>query len=300
MKQDQQPYYVGIDGGGTKCRAVMFNHKQQVVGTGLAGPANVARYGIRALHAMVDAVHDAIQNSDAGSSLHCEDLHVSAGLAGANLSEARLQLNEWRHPFKCFSFTSDLHTALLGAHAGADGAVLIVGTGSCAAALKDETLTQIGGHGFLLGDKGSGAWLGKQALTLTLETLDKAAPLNVLSEQVCKRFATHSPLALVERFNSAMPSTFAQLAPLVLQCAIDGDPQALKIVRDGADYLSTIAQEAISQSDGDLVLVGGVAQPISRWLSSSVRERIVAARKGPEWGAYFYQTKQHNMKEKSV
>ena len=54
------------------------------------------------------------------------------GLAGVNLPGLYQKINEWHHPFKEMFLTTDLHTACIGAHKGADGAVIITGTGSCA------------------------------------------------------------------------------------------------------------------------------------------------------------------------
>lgn len=287
--QSSNYFYVGVDGGGTKCRAEAFNARGEVIGAGVAGPANVARTADVARQSIVNAVSAALADAGLNAPEQLRKTAVGAGLAGANLPSAAEALRNWQHPFAAFSFTSDLHAAMLGAHGGADGAVLVVGTGSCAAALRHGKLQQYGGHGFMLGDKGSGAWMGRQAVVHTLEVLDGVREGSALAQAVCEHFQCHTPLALVDRLNQAPPAHFGQLSPVLLQLAGDGDVAASGIIEDGAQYLTAIARKAISLSGSKLVLVGGVAGSITSRLGEDVQQAIVQAQQGPEWGAFYYQ-----------
>ncbi|WP_100643454.1 BadF/BadG/BcrA/BcrD ATPase family protein [Alteromonas facilis] len=289
------PFYVGVDGGGTKCKAVIFDNDLSAIAEGIAGPANVARDPVLAIRSIEQAITNAIAKLSFANELRLSDLHVSAGLAGANITSAAEHLGHWQHPFKSFEFMTDLKAATIGAHAGNDGAVLIVGTGSCSAAMRDHVLTQIGGHGFLLGDNGSGAWLGRRAVTETLETLDHVRAPSVLTDKVLAHTGATNSIELIEQFNILKPALFAQLAPIVFDAAIEQDPHALSIISQAADYLSTIAQQAITQSNGQLVLVGGVATAIQPWLTKSVQSAIVPAQHGPEWGAVFHHLQQEKI-----
>ncbi len=287
--QSSNYFYVGVDGGGTKCRAEAYNAKGEVIGAGVAGPANVARAADIARQSIVNAVAAALADAGLAAPEQLRKTAVGAGLAGANLPSASDALNNWQHPFAAFSFTSDLHAAMLGAHGGSDGAVLVVGTGSCAAALTGGKLQQFGGHGFTLGDKGSGAWMGRQAVVHTLEVLDGVQEGSALAKAVCDHYQCHTPLALVDRLNQAPPAHFGQLSPVLLQLAGDGDAAATQIIESGAQYLTAIARKAIALSGNKLVLVGGVAGSITPWLADDVQQAIVHAQHGPEWGAFYYQ-----------
>ena len=128
-------YWVGVDGGGTKCRAELFNEFGESLGQGVGGPANIARHGQLALSSILTAVKDAVTDAGLKFSDISSELVVSAGLAGAYLESSTALLEQWQHPFAELVFSSDLHTALLGAHGGEDGVVMITGTGSCAAVL---------------------------------------------------------------------------------------------------------------------------------------------------------------------
>lgn len=285
----EAPIFVGIDGGGTKCRAVVFDSEFNELGSAITGPANIAKYGETAVKSMYDAVEQALLSIGLKLEQEQHRLYVSAGLAGVNVPSAAAALREWHHPFARFDFTTDIHAALLGAHSMANGAVLIAGTGSCAAGLKDGVVKQFGGHGFTLGDKGSGAWLGRTALAHTLESLDELSPASDLTRALQTHLAVKTPSDIVEIFNHAPPADFASFAPLVIEAAGIDDPIALKIVQEGADYLSRLALRALSVGDNRLALVGGVTAEILPWLNEVVLNVVYKAQHGPERGALFYQ-----------
>ncbi|RUO74892.1 hypothetical protein CWI80_06055 [Pseudidiomarina sediminum] len=280
----QSTFYAGVDGGGTKCRAELYDAAGNLLGAGISGSANIARSGSVARESILASVQHAIAEAELPPET-LANTAVYAGLAGANVPSAAGALRNWQHPFQQFHFTSDLHTALFGAHGGANGAVLVVGTGSCAAALVDGTLVQYGGHGFLLGDKGSGAWLGKQAVTHTLEALDGLQEFGGLAKAVCQHYQCHSAVALVDKLNHASPGVFGELCPLILQLAHQGDATALALVEEGSRYLSAIARQAMGKSGGDLVITGGVAGALAPWLDPEVQAAVREHQFGPEWGA---------------
>ncbi|MFC4701250.1 BadF/BadG/BcrA/BcrD ATPase family protein [Glaciecola siphonariae] len=281
--------YIGLDGGGTKCRAVVFDKNFNELSSAIAGPANIAKYGNLAYEAILEASEQALNAIDMDIASAHEYLYVSAGLAGANVPSAAKALAQWQHPFARFDYTSDLHAAALGAHGGSDGSVLIVGTGSCAAAIKNHKLSQFGGHGFMLGDKGSGAWMGRKGLSLTLEALEGVIPSSDYTHALCEHLGARQPSDLIEQFNQASPASFGALAPMLLEYAHRGDCIALAIVEDAANYLSIITHKALAISKGKLVLNGGVSRAILPWLEQDIAEHVIDAQHGPERGAIIYQ-----------
>ncbi|NMH60143.1 BadF/BadG/BcrA/BcrD ATPase family protein [Alteromonas ponticola] len=278
-------YYVGIDGGGTRCRATLFDQAGKCLGVAEAGGANVAMNARQAQRSILNAIEQALTRAGLQNQVKLSQLRVAAGLAGANVASARLLLTEWAHPFASFLFTSDLFSTIIGAHAGKEGALLIVGTGSCAASWQNGELKQYGGHGFALGDKGSGAWLGKQAIAHTLEVLDGVTPQSDLAQLFCEHLQLHSADLLVERFHKASSAQFGELAPWVFDAASANDSVAIAIIKDGAAYLSTIARLALTANSGKLSITGGVAAAITPYLQENVRNALVPVAHGPEWGA---------------
>lgn len=276
--------YAGIDGGGTKCSAVLFNHKGEVMGKGIAGPANAARDLPCTLNSIVSSIEIALQQHNL-SNIKLSRIKVGAGLAGACVPDVKSKLLAWQHPFADFTVDSDLTAACYGAHAGSDGALLIIGTGSSAARLQNGQLTQLGGHGFLLGDKGSGAWFGRSAVSSTLEAVDGIIENTRLHKQVLNKLAVKSTSDLVQLMINASPSEFAKLAPLVVDLAKQDESSALALVAEGVTYLDTLCQQTLLNTDLSLVLMGGLAPSLESWFSPAIRERFVKAQGGPEWGA---------------
>lgn len=276
--------YAGIDGGGSKCSAILFNNKGEFVAQGIAGPANAARDLPEALTSIVQSVELALV--DAGLSPEfIAQIQVGAGLAGACLPEVNAQLIAWQHPFASFKVSGDLTTACYGAHGGNDGALLIVGTGSSAARMQKGQLSQFGGHGFVLGDKGSGAWFGRAAVASTLEALDGIIPLTNLHHNIMNILAVNNKTDLLQSMISAKPGQFAALAPQVITNAQQGEPCAIALVEEGVAYLEKLCLRTLQDTDMSLVLMGGLAPSLVPWFNESVRERIVKAKAGPEWGA---------------
>lgn len=279
-------YWVGVDGGGTKCRAALFNVHGQLLGEGAGGPANVAKHGQLALSSILTAVKSAVVNAGLQFNAIRGNLVVSAGLAGAYLESSAMLLNDWQHPFTEFVFSSDLHTALLGAHDGEDGVVIITGTGSCAAVLQNQTVTQFGGYGFHLGDQASGAWLGQMATRQALLAADHLSEDSLLWQAVSAFYDCPTPSSLVDRLNCALPAEFARFAPQLFEL-YENDLAAQRIINEGAGYLNQLAQRALGDSDMKVVFSGGLAARWQPLLAESIRTRIKPALHGPEWGAVY-------------
>jgi hypothetical protein len=64
-------------------------------------------------------------------------MHVGIGLAGLGHRGAESALNKIAHPFASVIFISDGLAACLGAHSGADGAIVVAGTGSVGVGMID-------------------------------------------------------------------------------------------------------------------------------------------------------------------
>lgn len=279
-------YWVGVDGGGTKCRAELFNELGESLGQGVGGPANIARHGQLALSSILTAVKQAVADAGLQFNYISSELVVSAGLAGAYLDSSNALLNQWKHPFAKLVFSSDLHTALLGAHGGEDGVVMITGTGSCAAVLQNGKVSQYGGYGFQLGDQASGAWLGQMAARQALLVADKLGQDSLLWQEVSRFYNCSTSSGLVERLNSALPGEFARFAPRLFELA-KHDPASAAIIEEGAEYLNELAKRALWDSSMNLVFSGGLAAAWRPYLTESVAARVKPALHGPEWGAVY-------------
>ena len=283
----EQQLFIGIDGGGSKCRASVYNQANGVLGTGVAGRANPLHGLSQTFESILASTELALL--DAGMTMaDCGKLIAGLGLAGVNVPRLYQDVTQWQHPFAQMFVTTDLHTACIGAHKGGDGAVIITGTGSCGYAHVGEQVLCLGGHGFALGDKGSGAWLGLKAAEAALLHLDGFAPYTVLSERFLVHFGVNDAMGIVENLAGQSSSVYAKLARIVLQCAGENDPVAKTIVQEGAQYISAMARKLFALKPSRFSMIGGLAEPLEAWLDKDVVERLAPTLAPPELGAIYF------------
>jgi glucosamine kinase len=283
---NEQALYIGIDGGGTKCRARIVTADLQVLGTGVGGPANPYHGVDQAKNSILSAAELALQNAGLAPTV-MNQLIAGVGLAGVNVPGLMKVMQAWDHPFAQMFLTTDLHIASLGAHQGAPGAVMIVGTGSCGYTLVNNQALILGAHGFPIGDKGSGAWMGLEAVKAVLLASDNLGPATCLSETIGEYLQARD-LALVDKLCGAKARDYAQLAVLVMDAAEAGDSQAEAIVKEGAAYMSAVAARLWATAPGRMSMIGGLAPRLIPWMDKTISAHLSPALYQPEFGAALY------------
>ncbi len=278
--------YLGIDGGGSKCKARVTDERHQVLGSAVSGPANPSSNYSLAITSIVDSAEMAMVDAGFKKS-DLSSVVAGVGLAGVNLPTAFKTMSEWSHPFARLFLTTDLHIACLGAHGGEEGAVMIAGTGSCGYFYSKDKTAIYGAHGFPYGDKGSGAWIGLEALRAMLLADDGLIADTLLTDKISAKFNA-SGLAVVEAMVGALPSQYAQLAPLVLEAADSGDKVAIDIIKDGAQYLSAMAQKILADKPARFSLLGGISERLIPWMDADITPHISAPLDQPESGAIYF------------
>jgi glucosamine kinase len=270
---EDEPLFLGVDGGGTSCRACIANAAGERLGEGRAGSANT-RLGLdKVFREIVAACRAAL--ADAG--LPPESiarLHAGLGLAGLNLESERTKVAAHPHPFATLVAEGDAYIACLGAHAGADGAILIVGTGSCGLGIVGGRTFLIGGWGFQVSDQGSGAVMGREAVREALLAHDAVIPATPFARTVMARFE-HDPEQVVLWGDRAKPADYAAFAPLALEHAGRGDVLARAIVEATAEDVAKLIRALRAAGAPSVALVGGLAGPIAPWLPADARAVLV-------------------------
>lgn len=265
-------YFLGVDGGGSRCRARLETADGRMLGEGLAGPASM-RFGFKAAR---DAIVTATRQCLAEAGLDEDALaHVYAGigLAGTGLRGAREALEAWRHPFAGAWFEGDAHVAWLGAFGGGEGGVVIAGTGSIAITYRDRT-ERIGGYGFPVSDEGSGADLGLGALRHALKTLDGRAEPSAFAQDVLARFPG-APAAVIDWLENASATDYAALAPIVTRHAEAGDAAAVRLMRAAAAQIGELVQALLNRGVPRVALLGGLSAPLRPYLSPDIAAALV-------------------------
>jgi glucosamine kinase len=281
--------YVGIDGGGSKCKARV--HGPGVEGTGIAGPANPFQDLQQARASIVEATCLALDAAGLDETA-LPRLVAGVGLAGVNVPRFFDLMAHWQHPFAELHLTTDIHIACLSAHGGEDGAVIVAGTGSVGYSCIDGVTTSYGGHGFPLGDKGSGAWLGLEAVRAALLTLDGLGPDTTLLSAIESKLGA-TGLDVIDVLSHAGSRDFGALAPLVLAAAEQGDAVATGIVREGASYLDDMAAAMLANGARSVCLLGGLAGKIRRWMRSDLMQYLAEPLQEADHGALLYAQRCH-------
>lgn len=267
-----EPLYVGVDGGGTGCRARLEDGEGRVLGAGIAGPATT-RLGIdQAMAAIEAAISAALAEAGLDAAARAR-IHAGIGLAGINRAGAREALLARATGFASVAWASDGLIACIGAHGGRDGGIVIVGTGSAGLARVAGREIRVGGYGFPISDEGSGADLGLQAIRLALRAHDGRLESGALLRDVMTRFA-NDPAAAVAWMDRASATDYATFAPLVMRYADQGEPMGRRIVQGAAEQIDGLVRALAGQGAERIALVGGLSSAIEPWLSPDVRRRL--------------------------
>jgi glucosamine kinase len=267
------PLFVGVDGGGTGCRARIEDADGRLLGTGIAGPAAL-RIGIdRATAEVEKACRAALEEAGLGADA-LSSAHAAVGLAGVGRKGALEQLTVQPHPFRSVVYANDATIACIGAHAARDGGIVIVGTGSVGFAVVGGREVRVGGYGFPISDEGSGADLGLQAIRLALRAYDQRAVATSLTRDVMMRFHG-DPFEAVAWMDHATATDYATFAPLVMRHADAGDPVARRIVRDAGEQIDELVRRLSECGASRVALLGGLASSIQPWLAPDVQRRLV-------------------------
>jgi glucosamine kinase len=286
-----QKIFIGADGGGTKTKVQIEDAMGNVLGKAVSGPANI-RTSIQVSWQSINqgillASHEAGLDIFSGEN----EVHLGLGLAGTEVPTAREQFLSVPNYFASIKLESDAYAACLGVHGGEDGAVVIMGTGVIGYCIHDDTVTTVGGWGFPHGDTGGGAWLGMEAMRLTLHWLDGRAEASPLLEAVFD-FFKQDIKRVVTWANSANPSDFGQVAPLVVNYAKKNDPHAVKLMKRAtyeADLMFFALEKKMRENEVPVkyCLMGGIARQITDDVCDEFKARLTPRQFDAAKGAVF-------------
>lgn len=268
-----QRYLVGVDGGGTSCRAAVADVSGQILGRGKSGASNIMSAPDQAILNITEAAQAALAEAglDAG---HLNRASAYLGLAGNNVENTVAYVLP-RLPFAHSTIESDGLIALQGALGDGDGAIAILGTGTIYIARTGTDIRSIGGWGYHLGDLGSGARLGQLALQQSLLAYDGMAAGTPLTQALIDEF-NGVPQKMVAFSQAAKPGDFGRYAPRVFEFAAAGDETGLSILHQSAASIDLALDRVSGMTDGGrLCLLGGLSGLYAPYLSHRHRQRLV-------------------------
>ncbi|WP_432542726.1 BadF/BadG/BcrA/BcrD ATPase family protein [Kineococcus sp. SYSU DK002] len=285
---------LALDAGGSTTRALVLDPDGNALGRAAAGPGNPTAVGVGpALGELRAAAHAALaaaghRAGDVAATVLAtagSDRLVTAREVGDHLGVPRAS------PLRR---VPDLLAMFHSAAGGDDGAVLVVGTGAVAARVRAGDLARVaGGNGWLLGDPGSGFWIGHRVARAATADLDGTGPATALTAAVLAAFGLPADRrvergralalrGLVDAVHAAAPVRLARLAPLATAAARAGDAVAAAVVAAAQDELAVLVRAVTADLDPGAPLVAGggvwrhgVGPAPAGALAAALRGRVV-------------------------
>ena len=261
-------FRIGVDGGGTTTRAVVVDGESNVVmARAQSGSSNLYNLG---LEGALQNIHVAVDGALEEAGIVWNQIDSwGFGLAGVTgqHEKALWTASLGQRYGEAVVVDEDVVAALVGA-VGPDefkqsgGAVLIGGTGAnCFGQNESGARARADGWGPMLGDRGSGFWLGESAIRAAVAAIDGANPATLLSTSLLHHFEVPDLNALV---GVIYAPTFARdriaaFVPFVLQAARDGDAVSQELLRDAGTHLAATARAVLEPlGTKQLALTGGL------------------------------------------
>ena len=279
---DDSLFVLGIDAGGTKTVCQLANERGEVLAEARRGGANLQAVGeLEVEKVLHDVMEEALGDRDLVPAAIClgiagvdrpDDAKVVAGIMKRIGYKARVLV---------------VNDALVALEAGAPeqpGVVVIAGTGSIAYGRNARNeAARAGGWGYMLGDEGSGFWIGRAALRAVLRESDRRGPHTQLTALLLEYFGVPRAQDLIHKVyhETLKPTAIASLAKCVQAAFSAGDGVAIGILRGSADQLESSALSVARRLDiigteFPFVLAGGMFRAVP-WLHDELGRRLPGA-----------------------
>lgn len=283
--------YLGVDGGGSKTRALVGDAEGRVLGTGESTSSNPKSIGFDGSKTVVLA---AMQQALAHAGVAVPIAGAALGLAGFDRPEDRDEMLAWLVALgiaRTNTIVQDTKIVLAAVSACLDktgqlvtdpwGIALICGTGSvCHGIARNGAQVRAGGWGYLLGDEGSGYDLALRAMRLATQTADGRASARGVLDAALAHFDCAVPDDLAVRVYTVPRGVIAAFAARILSIAERGDTDARELVTavaaDAAALLVNVA-ERLGEPSAPIAFAGGLLSN-----NASYRDAVaaVATRRG--------------------
>jgi len=287
-----QPLVVGVDGGGTKTRAILADERgeqiAEAVGAGSTVKPQEVERSAGIIAGVVRDVMEIAERSEVRPRVVCVGV---AGVGRETEREALVEALTAQQIAEEVVVQTDFAIALDDAFGEGPGVLLVAGTGSVAFGRGPTGATaRCGGWGSVIGDEGGGAWIGRRALSVVAAASDGREPETSLTGAVLTAAEVSEPPELIRWAASATPGTLATLAPVVMSVADGGDLRANAIISMGIEELALHVRSLARTLFGDerasvpVALTGGL---LTR--GSSYRKRLEHRLKTAVPGAQVHQ-----------
>lgn len=278
------PHIIAIDAGGSKTKAAIKNVETKQYFELTAGGASLSHDLSRACQ----IINKLVEQLAVKANVALSECVFVCGAAGAGCDKNVQALYEYVGiDFIEKLVTTDAQTSLYGAGKGMPIIVVATGTGSVAMKLDEKgEETMIGGWGFVAGDLGSGAEIGRQIVTRVLVEFDKDKTeqdpivnevINVIGDQ---------RQTILDWLKSASASDYAKFAPIAFASSVRS-----KIARETINNAASDIEELVNSFSHDLhlpvAIIGGLSNQIKLHLSERLQQRLIEPKGHAIDGAFF-------------
>jgi N-acetylglucosamine kinase-like BadF-type ATPase len=273
-------YVLGIDAGGTKTVCLLADEHGRVIAEGRGAGANLHAAGELEVEKVLHGVMEA-----AIGDRHIVPAAICLGIAGVDREDEMRTVRAIMRRIGHNSRTLVVNDALIALVAGAGdapGIVIIAGTGSIVYGRNGlGEAARAGGWGHMIGDEGSGYWIGREALSAVMRAGDGRGPVTQLTAEILRHFdvtdVSRLPRIVYDRAHPRM--AVAALGPLVQRVAEQGDPVATRVLERAAEEIVLAARSVTTRLEmrGDafsFYLAGGMFRVVP-WLADELPRRLV-------------------------
>lgn len=272
-------HVLGIDAGGTKTVCLLADDQGKVIAESRRGGANLQAVGeLEVEKVLHEVMEEAIGNRAIVPAAIC------LGIAGVDRPDDSAVVDGIMRRIGYKARVVVVNDALVALEAGAPGqagVVVISGTGSISYGRDGRgQAARSGGWGYVLGDEGSGYWIGRAALRAVLREADRRGPATLLSGMLLKHFGVPQAQGLIhEVYNTNLkPAAIGALAQCVQAAFSQGDQVAIGILRGAADELEASALSVARRLEliGEsfvFILAGGIFRAVP-WLEQELERRL--------------------------
>jgi N-acetylglucosamine kinase-like BadF-type ATPase len=273
-------HVLGIDAGGTKTVCLLADDQGAIVSEGRGAGANLHTAGELAVEKVL---HEAMEAAIGDRAI--TPAAICLGIAGVDRDDEMRTVRAVMRRIGYKSRVLVVNDALIGLVAGArddPGIAINAGTGSIVYGRNAAfEAARAGGWGHMIGDEGSGYWIGRESLAAVMRAFDGRGPATRLTAEILSHFnvddESRLPRIVYDREQPRV--SVAALGPIIQRVADQGDAVAGRILEHAAEELVLAASSVATRLEmrGDafaFFLAGGVFRVVP-WLVEELQRRLL-------------------------
>lgn len=253
-ENNQMKIMIAVDGGGTKTEFVMFSEDGVIIEHQKLGPCNPNSIGIEnSAKTLIQGIDNLLNTCANVSAVY---IGAAGFLLGNNASKV-LSLLTKKYPNIKIKCATDILNVIPSANIDEDCIAVICGTGSSVLVKNKDSLKTVEGWGYLIGKKGSGFDIGRDAIYSALAHTEGLGKPTKITELILSK-TEKTVYGLLEEVYKESPSFIASFAPIVFDAYRSGDEVAKEILESNAKHLAFVINHAYrNYSNGNKVVLSG-------------------------------------------